>query len=151
MKEVFVRSPYNYDMDAASDEAGLSFVGTESATQQQFAEEVDINTIVRRFGLTGKMPENVGFPEYGAFEDVTDYQSALNMVMAAEDSFMTIPAEIRARFHNDPQELMVFLNSDTNRDEALKLGLLAKPPEVTRDVVTAVDELAARFPKSPDL
>lgn len=151
MKEVFVRSPFNYDMNKASDEAGLSFVGTESATQQQFAEEVDINTIVRRFGLTGKMPENIGFPEYGDFADVTDYQTALNAVRAADESFLTIPAEVRARFHNDPQELLSFLNDGRNKDEALKLGLISLPPEKPRDVVQAVDELAARFPKAPPL
>lgn len=146
MREVFVRSPYNYDMDQASDEAGLSFVGTESMTQQQFAEEVDINTIVRRFGLTGQLPENVRVPEYGDFTGISDYQSALNAVIAADEMFMAMPADVRAKFDNDPQKMLVFLGDDKNRDEAVKLGLVNKPPEKTRDAVMAIDELAKKFP-----
>lgn len=151
MKEVFLRTPYNYDMDAASDEAGISFVGTESRTQQQFAEEADINTIVRRFGLTGQMPENIGFPEYGDFSEVHDYQTSLNILREADEAFLRIPAEIRARFANDPQQLLEFLHDGNNRDEALKLGLIPKPPEKPRDAVMAIDELAAKFPNTPPL
>lgn len=58
MKGPFLRTPYNYDMNAAGDESGLR---CEDATraQQQFKEESDINTIVARFGLTGEMPDNL--------------------------------------------------------------------------------------------
>ena len=43
-KAPFLRTPYNYDTVAASNESGL---GCEdpTLTQQQFAEESDINTI----------------------------------------------------------------------------------------------------------
>lgn len=144
MKEVFVRSPYNYDMDAASNESAISYFG-ESMTQQQFAEEADINTIVRRFGLTGELPDDFRPPAYGDFTDVMDYQTSLNAVRAADAAFMQMPADLRARFDNDPQKLIEFLGNDNNRDEAVKLGLVQKPPEKTRDVVQAVDELAAKF------
>lgn len=144
---VFVRSgfPFNYDADAVSDATGLACLD-ESLAQQQFAEEVDINTIVRRFGLTGEMPDSPVMPTFGDFTDaVTDYQTALNMLNAAQDSFMQFPAEVRARFHNDPQEMMQFLDDEKNRDEAVKLGFIPKPPEKTRDAVVAIDELAAHF------
>lgn len=145
MKTTFVRTAYNYDMDKASNETAISFVGTEDKAQQQFKDEVDINTIVRRFGLTGEMPDNYRPPQSGDFTGVTDYQSALNALIAADEAFLEIPAEVRERFANDPQKLMEFLANDKNRDEAVKLGLVQPPPEKTRDVVAAVDELAAKL------
>lgn len=143
--EVFVRSAYNYDIDAVSRETGVTCPDGDDYTQQQFKEETDINEIVRRFGLTGQMPDDVRVPVSGDFTGVFDFQTAMNAVVEAERSFMQLPAEIRARFANDPQRLMEFVADEKNRDEADKMGLLAKKPEVTRDVVMAVDELASKI------
>lgn len=127
----FVRTPYNYDMDKASVEAG-TFIPEETMTKQSFAEECDINTIVRRFGLTGELPSNVRMPESADFtEVVNDYQSALNMLRAADDAFMEYPAEIRQRFDNDPGKFIAFAENPDNLEECRKLGLakaLEKPP-----------------------
>lgn len=145
MRIVFVRNPYNYDVEAASDESGINcqeyvtedgeIVKTPSLTKQSFAEEVDINTIVRRFGLTGQLPENVRAPTYADFEEVVDYQTALNAVLAAQSAFMELPANVRERFGNDPQKFVEFTSDDNNKDEARRLGLLmpgdepvVKPP-----------------------
>lgn len=142
---MFVRNPYNYDAVVASDECGVDCSGDVPVTQQQFAEECDINTIVRRFGLTGELPENVRVPVSGDFTGVVDFQTAMQAVRRAEADFMELPGHIRARFENDPQRLMAFLENVKNRDEAISLGLVSKPAEVTRDVVKAVDELAAKL------
>ena len=139
-----LRAPFGYDVDAASAEAGL-LCKDESLAQQQFKEECDINEIVRRFGLTGTMPEGVSMPVTGDFTGVVDFHSALNLVRQAEDGFMELPGELRARFANDPGALLAFLDDDRNREEAVKLGLVIKPAEKARDVVQAVDELAAAF------
>lgn len=141
MKEIFVRSALNYDFDEASKESALSMVDPETGeldkgfTQQEFKEECDINEIVRRFGLTGQLPENVRVPVSGDFTGITDYASAMLAVRSAEESFMELPASLRARFENDPQRLMEFVADDKNYDEAKKLGLLKEvvaapvPPE----------------------
>lgn len=141
----FFRTGYNYDTDQVSHATGLSCPPEEGKTQQQFAEEVDINTIVERFGLTGHLPENPRMPQSGDFTGVTDFQSAMNIVRQAEEAFMEFPAHIRAEFNNDPQRMLDFLGNDKNREKALEMGLIAKPPEKTRDMVDAVDELAAHF------
>lgn len=128
-----------------SDECGISFDPEEGLAQQQFAEEVDINTIVKRFGLTGQLPENLRMPVSGDFTNITDFQSAMNLVVQAKEEFERVPAEVRARFANDPGELMAFLEDEKNREEAVKLGLVSAPPEKTRDMVQAIDELAAKI------
>lgn len=99
----------------------------KTLTQQHFKDECDINVIVERFGLTGEIPHVVNIPTYGDFEGIFDFQTAMNTVRAAEEAFMTLPAKMRARFNNQPHQLLEFLNDDENRDEAVKLGLLNKP------------------------
>ncbi|AXH76517.1 MAG: internal scaffolding protein [Microviridae sp.] len=139
----FLRSAYNYDMDAVSEETGLKCHPDEGMTQQQFADEADINTIVRRFGLTGELPENVKVPQYGDFNGIGDYRDAMNAVRAADEAFMALPAALRAEFANDPQRLLEFVSDEKNRAKATDLGLLKDPEPVVRSAVQAVDDLAA--------
>lgn len=130
---MFLRAPYNYDTDAVSNETGLS-CEDESLAIQSAEEESNINTIVRRFGITGQMPEQVAMPRTGDFTNIPDFHTAMNMVRQAEEEFLRVPAEIRARFANDPQQFMQFFEDESNRDEAVKLGfVLAKPPSGTPD------------------
>jgi len=123
MTKVFLRTPYNYDTMEASDASALS-CPEPSLAQQHARDETDINTIVRRFGLTGELPNNVRMPQYGDFTGVSDYQTAMNMVMEANAAFMQLPADVRTRFNNDPGALVDFVSDDNNRAEAEKLGLV---------------------------
>lgn len=122
-KAPFLRTPYNYDRDAASNESGLA-CEEPSLAQQHFKDECDINNILRQFNVTGMLPEAPLSPRYGDFTGIVDYHSALNAVIAAEDGFMALPAQIRSRFENDPELLINFLDDPNNRDEAIKLGLV---------------------------
>jgi phage internal scaffolding protein len=132
-KPPFLRTPYNYDTDAASNESGLHCEDA-SLAQQHFKDECDINNILKQFNITGLLPESALSPRYGDFTGVVDYHSALNQVIAAEDEFMALPAELRARFGNDPAQLIDFLNDDNNKNEAIKLGLVNKPEEMPQAV-----------------
>ena len=123
MKTPFLRTPYNYDTNAASNESALHCEDA-SLAQQHFKDETDINNILRQFNITGLLPEAPLSPRYGDFTGIVDYHTALNAVIAAEDGFMALPADLRARFQNDPEQLIEFLNDESNKDEAIKLGLL---------------------------
>jgi len=122
-KPPFLRTAYNYDLDAASNESGLHCEDA-TLTQQHFKDECDINNILRQFNVTGLLPQAALTPRYGDFTGISDYQTALNQVIAAEDEFMRLPAELRARFENDPAQLIEFLENSENKDEAIKLGLV---------------------------
>ncbi|AXH74318.1 MAG: internal scaffolding protein [Microviridae sp.] len=126
---VFVRSANNYDMDAVSRETGL-LCDDESLAVQSGKEEADINTIVRRFGLTGELPGDLKMPQSGDFTNVPDFHGAMNLIASTQAEFLRVPAEIRARFNNDPQRLMSFLDDDGNRVEAEKLGFLKPKVDV---------------------
>lgn len=139
----FVRSAFNYDADRVSNETGLVCLDPSRA-KQEFKEETDINTIVERFGLTGELPDpgSVKAPLEGDFHEVYDFQSAMNVVRAAEEAFEAMPAEVRAEFNNDPARFMDFFHNPENRARAEKLGLVvpretpAPPEPVAVRVVT---------------
>lgn len=123
------RTGFNYDTDAASNESALLCLDESLAVQSE-ADEADINTIVKRFGLGVPLPTGVVMPVYGDFTGVSDYQSALNLINQANEGFMSFPADVRARFDNNPANMIAFIEDDSNREEAAKLGLLMTPSPV---------------------
>ncbi|QXP08537.1 MAG: internal scaffolding protein [Arizlama microvirus] len=126
-KAPFLRTPYNYDVEAASVASGLLCEDPSKAVQDA-KDEVDINTIVRRFGLTGELPEGVRAPQYADFDDVWDYHSAMNAIGRARDSFYQLPGEVRATFDNDAGKFVDFCSDERNREKAIELGLVVRPP-----------------------
>jgi phage internal scaffolding protein len=137
MTKLHIRTPYNYDMLIASHDSGLECKG-KSLAKQSFKEECDINTIVRMFGVTGKVPVTAIEPSYGDFSGVNDYHSAMNKIKEAEASFMALPAKLRQKFDHDPNALLNFLENEQNRDEAIQLGLIDGQP-VAEPIVSAVE------------
>lgn len=125
---MFLRSSFNYDRDAVSDETGLK-CDDESKAIQSAEEESNINTIVRRFGISGELPGGYAMPQSGDFTNIPDFHTAMNLVRKAQEEFVKVPAEVRARFNNDPGRFMDFFDDPANYDEALKLGLVnVRPP-----------------------
>jgi phage internal scaffolding protein len=139
---IFLRTPYNYDKDAASNESGLHCEDA-SLAQQHFKEECDINTILQKFNITGLLPEAPLSPRYGDFTGIGDYHTAMNRVIAVQDEFEALPAQIRARFDNDPAQLIEFLENSDNRPEAEELGLVEKAAAEVVEAAKNTPEKAA--------
>lgn len=127
-----LRSGFNYDRDEASLESGL-FCQDKSLTLQSQAQDADINLIVKRFGVTGMLPNIERLPIEADFVDIFDYRSAVDAVREAERLFMEVPADIRKRFNHDPGEFVRFCSDPANLPELRKLGL-AKPEEPAKPV-----------------
>lgn len=123
---------YRIAGDREADEREGALAATEckdeSLTQQQFAEDCDLNVLAFRFGLVGKpLPVEALDPSYyGDVSDVPDLRAALDLVNDAKNRFMDLPAKLRERFDNQPSKLWSFVNDPDNADEAVRLGLLAK-------------------------
>lgn len=122
------RSPFKYDRRAASIKSGHAN-HMPSLTVQSQREEADINTIVKRFGVTGLLPQGIKVPSFETFEDVWDYRTALHALREAEASFMALPAEVRSRFENDPAQFVEFCSDGRNIEEMRKMGLAVPKPE----------------------
>lgn len=103
----------------------------ESMTQQQFADEADINYIVQVYdaggvlvGQTGAAPRE---PMFGDFSNLPDNaQEAYNQILEAKSNFDQLPIEIRQRFNFDPAAFFEFVQDPANVDELVSLGLAAR-------------------------
>lgn len=103
-----------------------------SMTQQHYANEVNINDIMRKYSQTGYLtdPTKQARREamFGASVDQNmSYHDMQIKMQEIDDEFMQIPAHIRKYFKNDPMELMKFLADPENRVAAQKLGLIPCP------------------------
>lgn len=106
-------------------------ISEKSIVKQSFAAACDINRIMSKYTYTdmlARFKEMViaGAVPFGDASTVTDYHTAVNMINAADEAFMTLPADLRSRFDNEPGKLIAFLSDVKNRDEAVKLGLVVK-------------------------
>lgn len=108
----------------------LMFPEGSGRTRQQFRKESDVNHIVKQFSKTGVLPHVQNREgRYGDFSDVPTYQEAMQVVFDAQEQFAGLSADVRKRFHNDPEEFLEFVNDSSNLDEMVKLGLATKPEE----------------------
>lgn len=95
-----------------------------SRTRDSSKDSTDINLIMRKYEKTGLITHlNKRNAVFGDFSNVQDYQTACQAVIEANNAFMTIPARVRARFGNDPGQLIAFLANPANDKEAVQLGL----------------------------
>ena len=128
MQKLKPRTAYN-----ARDEKfpGLIFSDDEGMTQQHFKDECDINVIVNRYVKTGVLEHQASMePHYADLSEIpTDLQSAYDAVFRAEAAFMDLPSEIRKSLDNDPARLSQWLSDPSNREMAIKAGLIVAPLE----------------------
>lgn len=157
----YLRQMRAYDAAAESLKSALD-TGSVSLVQQHLVDEVDINTIVRRFGVTGHLPAGVPGGVFGDFSGVVDYEDAVAKVDRAREGFMTLPAEVRERFGNDPGRLVGFaqnvpeemLHAELGlapiaREEAKSAFKMAAKPVPAGPVVDAAPGGAAAAPVAP--
>ena len=98
-----------------------------SRTKQSFKDECDINCImakVNRHMINHRL--NPKKPVYGDFSNIPDYAEMLNTVHRVRNSFNSLPAKIRAKFENDPEKLVAYMDDPNNLEEARELGLAPK-------------------------
>lgn len=103
------------------------FTDGPSKTEQSHREQVNINSIMRRYRQTRMLPEFGGVPRYGDFSSVGSFAEAATQIRDAEALFMKLPAKLRSRFGNDPGKLIDFMSDAGNFDEAVQLGLVEAP------------------------
>lgn len=128
-----------------------------SMTQQSFAQEADINYIIGKYvqagyladgvipdnstwnkagdsgdleggvgiaGMTGSEARDLSFSLFGELT----FADMMLRVKQAEMAFMTLPADIRYRFDNQPNKMIEFLQNPANADEAKSLFYVTVAP-----------------------
>lgn len=141
----FVVGPYSKKIRQS-----VEFDLDQDRTQQEFADECDINNIMARYQKTGLIEfVNQHEPQYG---DVTGYEfnAMQDQIVMAKNMFADLPSHVRDRFANDPARFLDFINDENNAQEAAKMGLLA--PEKAEAILNPQpDKKTAPEPsKSPE-
>lgn len=102
-----------------------------SKTDQSFKEMVDVNNIIAKYRKTGQVThlrKNVG--KFADVSKVPDLLSATILVQQAQDSFMSLPSEIRQEFENNPIKFFNFYHDEKNTQKLIEMGLIPKPEQV---------------------
>jgi len=106
----------------------ITFNGT-GRTKQSFKDECDINTIMKRFQVTGLIDfVNDHEPQYGDTSGI-NFHDSMNQVAVATSMFEDLPASTRKHFDNDPSKFIELVNDPDRIGEARELGLMG--PERT--------------------
>lgn len=112
----------------------------ESLAQASDMEDADINIIMKKYSGTGMLPQVNMEALTGDFSDVGDFREAQDKIKAANDAFAEVPAELRRRFNNDPQEFINFVLDDKNLEETVKLGYRTRPDKTPEPVTPKKEE-----------
>lgn len=123
-----------------------------SRTQQQFQDEVNVNSIMRKYRQTGQITHlNNKQGRYADLTSAPDYFESVNSIRMAQEAFDQLPSEIRNRFHNNPAEMLEFIHDPKNHDEGVKLGIFnPKLPPLTDPLPQTNDDLNDdQTPKKP--
>lgn len=115
-----------------------------SRTKQSFAEDCDLNRIMERYALPeafayAQAVKNGSQPIYDDFTTVSDYQEAMNTVLAAQEQFESMPSNVRAYFDNDPVKMLQFVQEpEKNYEKGVELGLFNRKDDKVIEVSTPV-------------
>lgn len=108
-----------------------------SRTRDEFREECDINTIMRRYEKTGVISHAAKrAPRYMDCTGVPDLRQALDVLNGAEAAFSSLPARVRKEFDNDPVKFVEFAMEKENLPQLREWGLAEpeKAPEAPMKV-----------------
>lgn len=118
----------------------------DSKTQQHFRDEVNINTIVKRFTQDGNIT-GLREPRYG-FASSQSFSEAMTIVAEAKSHFEELPAETRKAFENDPAKFLDTIQAEDADALLANLGLTEwaeeqKPAEIPAEIPAADSNSAA--------
>lgn len=118
-----------------------------SRTQQQFKDDCDIGKLIKRITNAEDLHPDAS-ARYADVSDFPNYRECLDMVIKAERSFMSLDANIRKKFNNDPQQFLDFMSDSGNIHEMHRLGLAKLRDQVT-EAVSKVDVQESSEKSSP--
>lgn len=105
-----------------------TYTGQFTRVQQNQRNLHNPGLLMKKYRGTGVFPQKDPRKAIqGDFSSGIDFAESLRRTQAAEESFLELPAKIRSRFKNNPGELIDFVMNTDNREEAVELGILARP------------------------
>lgn len=123
------------------------FFDPESKVEKSHRQRVNINSIMAKINR-GVMPPIKSGGLYGDFSTVEDFHTSVQRVQDANNDFLALPSEIRKKFHQNPAELIEFLNNPDNYEKAVEYGLIDRK-DVSIEDVGGVDQTPPPAPTDP--
>lgn len=91
--------------------------------KQEFKEDADLNSIMRKFQKTGAIDHaKMHQGSYGIASPVQLHE-AMNLVTKADSMFNDLPSSVRNRFQNSATQFLEFVQNADNIEEARELGI----------------------------
>jgi len=104
----------------------VDFTDDPGMTEQSHKDACNVNNIIKRMTTTGAVTHlNKMEARYGDVSGV-DFQTALEIVQGAEDSFNKLPSGVRKEFKNNPALFLDFVNNPENEDKLVEMGLATR-------------------------
>lgn len=135
---LLIRKPYDphsrhqtaFHDEVKDPETGeITIVPHVGRTKQADAPAADINNIMERYRKRGILDHlNANQARYEDVADI-DFHQAATVVAQAQQTFDSLPAELRKRFENDPAVFVDFMSDDANLEESYELGVRKRPQE----------------------
>jgi phage internal scaffolding protein len=92
--------------------------------EQNHKESCDIHHIMRKYERNGVLTHVRDYAgTYMELPSEVDFHLAMNQIAAAQQSFESLPADLRKKFGNDPATFVDFMQDGDNLDAIEKLGL----------------------------
>lgn len=147
---------YKYDDDGNpvhSPRVVVDCSGDKPITEQSHKAEADINNIVKRHGMDLIAKTALLKSQEYRFDDIpgNDFQEAMFLVKKGQDTFDSLPSQIRKEFDNNPAKFMDFVQNPDNQDRMVELGLAQRPPTIdpVEVVVTNPEPAPVTNPETP--
>lgn len=112
----------------------------EGRTKQSFADDCDINHIMKKFQSNGFIPPINQNGKYMDHSSMTLHESML-IVAEGKSMFEELPSHVRKQFDNDPVKFLEYAENPQNQQGMIDLGLAQR--------ITPIDLPPGDTPPSP--
>lgn len=131
---------YDENGDLIRNKVVIDCSDDEPITEQSHKSEVDINNIIRRHGTDMIQKTAMLQSQTFQFDDVTgnDFQEAMFKINKAQESFDSLPSQIRKRFDNNPAVFLDYVQNPDNLAEMRDLGLAQRLPDPAQPIEVVV-------------
>jgi hypothetical protein len=109
---MFIRTPYNYDVNEASIVTGVECVEPTLA-RQEFKNDSDLNTMIRRFGVEVAQAPN--WREFDATVIPDNFMELQQILKEGVDAFNSLPSDVRAKHENNPEKFLNWVKDEQTR------------------------------------
>lgn len=108
-------------------------VSSDSEVKMSEADQVELNGMIKRYMVTGVVPDLMMSNRQSFYADVSeapgDLIEAYSRIKAAEASFAELPSEVRQNYRNVAEFAKALEDPERSADIAKQLGIVHGSPE----------------------